>query len=202
MEEEVDLCGATETRNNKERDKMLISGMEDSFHCITKIRKNRKAGDHGSGGLAIVVRKGRGIPKLAKAKGSDEILWIEMEGMGQKIFVAVVYLVPNKSSRYKYNGDTRRELEEDILRFKKDGMVVVLGDLNSRIADNQPSDGVVKNNTRENKDKKLNDNDKAWIRRMRNTDMVTLTDLFGAHASTNRVTVSRTTSVLIEETKT
>ena len=175
----MDLCGATDTRNNNERYKMLISGMEDSFHCITKIRKNRKAGDHGSGGLAIVVRKGRGIPKLAKAKGSDEILWIEMEGMGQKIFVAVVYLVPNKSSRYKYNGDTRRELEEDILRFKKDGLVVVLGDLNSRIADSQPSDGVVKNNTRENKDKKLNDNGKAWIRLTRNTDMVTLTGLFG-----------------------
>ena len=175
----MDLCGATETRNNEKKGRMLISGMEDSFHCITKIRKKRKAGDYGSGGLAIVVRKGRGIPKLAKSTGSDEILWIELEGMGQKIFVAVVYLVPHKSSRYKFNGAVRRELEEDILRFKKDGMVVVMGDLNSRIADCQPKEGVVHSNTRVNKDKKMNDNGKAWIRLTRNTDMVTLTGLFG-----------------------
>ena len=99
----MDLCGATETHNNEKSDGMLISGMEDKFHCITKIRKNRKAGVYGSGGIAIVVRKGRGTPKLAKSKGSDEILWIEMVGMGQKIFVAVVYLVPHKSARYKFN---------------------------------------------------------------------------------------------------
>ena len=126
-----------------------------------------------------MVRKGRGVPKLAKCKGSDEILWVEMEGLGQTIFVAVVYLVPTKSSRYKLNAETRRELEEDILKFKKEGMVVVMGDLNSRITDSQPSEGVVRSNTRENKDKKLNDNGRAWICLTRNTDMVTLTGLYG-----------------------
>ena len=175
----MDLCGATETRNNEMKDRMLHSVLEDDYHCVSKIRKKRKARDYGSGGLAIVVRKGRGIPKLAKEQGSDEILWVELEGMGQTIFVAVVYLVPSKSSRYKFNDEVRRELEVDILRFRKEGLVVVMGDLNSKIADSQPSEGVVKSNTRENKDKKMNDNGKAWIRLTRNTDMITLTGLFG-----------------------
>ena len=158
---------------------MVHSILKDNFHCITKIRKKRKDGDFGSGGLAIVVRKGKGIPKLAKDKGSEEILWIEMMGMDRRIFVAVVYLVPRKSSRYKNNPAVRQELEEDIIRFKKEGMVVILGDLNSRIADSLPSEGVTKNKTRENKDKVVNDNGRAWIRLTRSTGMVTLTGLFG-----------------------
>ena len=104
----MDLCGATETRNNEMKDRMLYSVLEDDYHCVSKIRKKRKARDYGSGGLAIVVRNGRGIPKLAKEQGSDEILCVELEWMSQTIFVAVVYLVHSKSSRYKFNDEVRR----------------------------------------------------------------------------------------------
>ena len=70
----MDLCGATETRSNEKKDTMVHSILKDRFHCITKIRKKRKDRDFGSGGLAIVVRKGKGTSKLVKDKGSDEIL--------------------------------------------------------------------------------------------------------------------------------
>ena len=36
---------------------MMKDILTDKFNCITKIRKNRKRRDYGSGGLAIVVRK-------------------------------------------------------------------------------------------------------------------------------------------------
>ena len=173
------MCGATETRMDALREKQFHDLMQDDFHCITKIRKKRKSRDYGSGGLALIVRKGKGVPKLAKNKGSDEILWVEMEKMDRKIFVAVVYLVPSKSSRYKNNGAVRRELEEDIVRFRNEGMVIVLGDLNSRIGESNPAEGVRRSNMRQNKDKKMNDNGREWIKLISNTDMVTLTGLFG-----------------------
>ena len=108
--------------------------------------------DHGSGGLEVVVRKGRGVPKLAKAKGSDEILWVKMEEMGKIIFVGVVYLVPSKSTRYHLNGSVRRELTMDILRFSSEGLVIVMGDLNSRIADYLPAYGGMGHKVRVSKD--------------------------------------------------
>ena len=179
MDEDVDICGATETHGNEKNDRMLHSVMDDDYHCITKIRKNRKARDYGSGGLAIVVRKGRGVPKLAKAKGSDEILWVEMKEMGRKLFVAVVYLVPSKSTRYHLNGATRSELTSDIMKFASKGLVNVMGDMNSRIADSLPVKGVGGHTMRENKDKAVNNNGKEWIRLTRTTKMVTLTGLYG-----------------------
>ena len=84
------------------------------------------------------MRRGVGVPNLAKEKGSDEILWVEVGGIGRTIHVAVVYLVPMKSSRYGDNREVRRELEEDIIEFKEKGMVVVIGDVNSRIGECRP----------------------------------------------------------------
>ena len=179
MDADVDMCGVTETHGNEKKDRMMHSVMGDDYHCITKIRKNRKARDHGSGGLAIVVRKGRGIPKIAKAKGSDEILWVEMKEIGRKIFVAVVYIVPSKSTRYHQNGAIRRELTADIMRFTAEGIVIVMGDLNSRIAGSLPMEGGGRHRMRENKDKIVNNNGKEWTLLTRTTKMVTLTGLYG-----------------------
>ena len=178
-EEDVDICGATETRMNVDREKKFHAVFKDDFHCVTKIRKNRKKNDFGSGGLALLVRKGSGTPRLAKESGSDEILWVEMEGLSQKVYIAVVYLVPVKSTRYKFNGAVRRELEVDIIKFRNRGTVVIMGDLNSRIGMANPREGVWRNNYRGNRDKKTNDNGREWIKLTSNTDMVTLTGLYG-----------------------
>ena len=112
--------------------------MGEEYQCITRNRRNRKRRDTGSGGLAVIVRNGWGKIKIAKEKGSDEILWVEIEWLGKRIFIAVVYLVPVKSTRFSDNPDIRRELEEDIGRFRNLGMIVVMGDLNSRIDDMVP----------------------------------------------------------------
>ena len=108
--------------------------------------------------MAILVRKGRGRPKLARYKGSDEIVWAEIEGLGRTIHVAAVYIVPIKSTRYKHNVMVRRELEEDIVKFSRQGMVIVMGDLNSRIGDHTEEHGVPSDKKRENIDKIVNEN--------------------------------------------
>ena len=179
MEEKVDLCGATETHMDEKREEEIGSVFENDYHCITKRRRRRKKGDYGSGGLAVLVRRGAGVPKLAKEKGSDEILWVEIEGLERTIYVAVVYLVPRKSARYGGNEEVRRELEGDIVEFRGRGMVVVIGDVNSRIGEYRPLEGAVKSNVRRSRDKKMNENGREWIQMMRRTGMVILTGLYG-----------------------
>ena len=66
-----------------------------------------------------------------KSGGSDEILWGEVGGLERKLIIAAVYLVPIKSTRYKNNGEVRRELETDIMKYKQEGNVMVMRDLNS-----------------------------------------------------------------------
>merc|ERR1712083_709391 len=97
------------------------------------------------------------------------ILWVEVEGTGRKMFVAVVYIVPTKSTRYVKNTELRRELEEDIMRYKQEGMVMVMGDLNSRIGEIEYY--------RRNKDSEVNENGREWMALTRATGMIILSGL-------------------------
>ena len=73
-EEKIDICGATETHMDATREKEIEAVFENDYHCIMKRRRKRKRGDYGSGGLAVFVRREVGVPKVAKEKGSEEIL--------------------------------------------------------------------------------------------------------------------------------
>ena len=129
--------------------------------------------------MAVFVRRWVRIPKVAKEKGSEEILWVELEGTVTKIYVAVVYFVQKESTRYEANADVRMELEEDIIEFRSRGMVVLIGDVNSRIGECMPQEGVREGKKRKNKDKKINENGREWIQMMRRTGMLMLTGLYG-----------------------
>ena len=59
----------------------------------------------------------------------------EVGGLERKLIIAAVYLVPIKSTRYKNNREVRRELETYIMKYKQEGTVMVMGDLNSRIGE-------------------------------------------------------------------
>ena len=65
IEEKVDICCVTETHTDERRAEMMKDILADKFHCITKIRKNSKRRDYGSGGLAIIVVK-RGCDLIKK----------------------------------------------------------------------------------------------------------------------------------------
>ena len=50
VEEKVDICCITETHLDEKRERLLISIFEDKFECISRVRKERKRVDYGSGG--------------------------------------------------------------------------------------------------------------------------------------------------------
>ena len=95
VEEKIDICCATETHMDEEREKLLIDIFEEKFECRSKIRKERKKGDYGSGVLAILMRKDKGKINLVKRKGNEGIIWVEVEGTGRNVHLAVILGVPN-----------------------------------------------------------------------------------------------------------
>ena len=92
-----------------------------------------KHGDKGSGGVAILVRKGLGTVEEVKTKGIEGLLWAKIKCEGRTLIVAAVYLVPIGSRYYEKNYNIREQLEKDIGMFKQQGIVIVVGDMNSRI---------------------------------------------------------------------
>ena len=121
-----------ETHLNKKREKMFREVFVDQFHIITKNRE-MKDRDPGSGGVMVLVRKGIGNVTEIKRKRTAGLLWVQICCEGRIFIIAVVYMVPSGSVYYGLNEKIREELEQDLGEYKEKGIVIIIGDFNSRI---------------------------------------------------------------------
>ena len=60
-------------------------------------------------------------------------MWTEIICGGRNMYIATVYMVPIGSPYYEQNEKIRQELEIDTREFKEQGVVIILGEFNSRI---------------------------------------------------------------------
>ncbi len=131
---EVDVCVVTETwfREGLGDNVMERSLEGSSFQWFGRDRKDQKSW-FGDGGVGFIVRKDIGNCKIVKVSRDHDTLWMELRRGAQLLYIAGVYICPEGSTR---DNDFRRqlmELEVDIMEFRKKGLVVCMGDFNSRI---------------------------------------------------------------------
>ena len=69
--------------------------------------------------------------RIPRGSRNENLLWTELGGR-EKLYVAVVYLVPKDSDGR--NSMTLRELQEDLVHWRSKGKVVV-GDFNARVGE-------------------------------------------------------------------
>ena len=110
-------------------------------------------------------------------KKQDCLLWIEISCGHRKIYIATVYMVPVGSSYYEDNDKIRNELEKDIVAYKEQGMVIVIGDFNSRIGKLMSITADDKTYHRENVDEKENQNGRELIKLMNGLGMLILSGI-------------------------
>ena len=84
-----------------------------------------------------MIRKNLGKVKLIKVSTRFDILWVNLVCGLDSFFISVVYFPPNESNWDNFD-DNICELEKDIMTFRNEGKVIVMGDFNSRIS-NRPS---------------------------------------------------------------
>ncbi len=99
---------------------------------VWRERKNQR-GKGGEGGVGFLFRKNIGQVQVEKVSILFDILWIRIELGGERVFMAVAYMSPVTTTRNTDAAEFLMELENDILSFREQGKVVVMGDLNSRI---------------------------------------------------------------------
>ena len=80
-----------------------------------------------------MFRKSIGQVQVEKVSILFDILWIRIELGGERVFMAVAYMSPVTTTRDTDAAEFLMELENDILSFREQGKVVVMGDLNSRV---------------------------------------------------------------------
>ena len=127
----ADVLGLTETKveSTEEeemiRDKLNVLGYE----CCMSICQRRW-----SGGVAVLVKKGVTWSVMKKGVHGN-LLWIETKKMitNKSVFVAVVYLPPRQSPFEEDVDGIRDQLMTDVMKYRKNGEIIVLGDMNSRV---------------------------------------------------------------------
>ena len=124
-----------------------------------------------------MINKKVGQIKLIEGKRHDGVLWIEINCGGRKIFLATVYMVPVGSPYYEENKLIRLDLEKDITEFKKQGIVIITGDFNSRISNLMSITSKDKAYKRNNVDKGENQNGKKLIELMNGLGMIILSGI-------------------------
>ena len=78
----------------------------------------------------MLIRRRHCTAKVAKTSVSEDLLWVELHLLGQRIFCAVVYIRPK---------DTEGRREQLLMELQRDGVfdrratVMLMGDFNARV---------------------------------------------------------------------
>ena len=179
LEKEIDICCVTESRLDSARDKIFEEMFGDVYNCFIRSRTHMKRLDPGSGGVAILVKKGIGKATLTKIGKCQDLVWVEVEGEDMTLYVASAYMVHAGSNWQANNLVLRNELEEDMMTYKNQGLVVVMGDFNGRISETISTGYMTHRKLRKNCDKEQNANGRELIALMGDCDMTITTGLFG-----------------------
>ena len=101
------------------------------FKCFP-IMRLMKRGDHGSGGVLIMVEEKMKCRLIRKSRFED-LIWVCIEWESEKLFVGEAYLVPPSSSRARKADELVEEIGRDVARFCLEGETLLAGDWNCKI---------------------------------------------------------------------
>ena len=146
------------------------------FH-ITRLMKR---GDHGSGGVTIMVDESLKCREVRRSKNED-LLWICIECETEKWFVGGVYLVPPSASRRRKADELVEEVGRDVARFCLEGQVILAGDWNCKIG-HLESVGQGDVFERKSVSEKVDSRGKRIIELLNMSDMVVLNGVQGTRA--------------------
>lgn len=125
----LDVCGVTETWIREGRGEDIFQ--DQKFEWMGRERKGQRSYS-GDGGVGMLVAKKLGKARVVKRSKNFDCLWVRLD-VGGKLFIAIVYAPPARSSTGLRLEDLLLELESDIMGYRGQGNVIVMGDFNCRV---------------------------------------------------------------------
>ena len=117
--------------------------------------------------------------RVVKESRAEGLMWVEVEDGEGKIFVAVVYRAPGSfPSVREANQEVMDELSEDIIFFREQGRICVVGDFNCRIGEEESrierGEESEKIFWRRSEDKKVSHGGRELVRFMNDHNLIIL----------------------------
>lgn len=131
----LDVCVVCETWfDSGTSDSIVLKTFGPDFIWFGKERVNQKGG-----GIGFLARKNLGSFLCIKGDDHSGVVWIKLTiPSGDKYFFGAVYIPPIGSISEERFKEILTHLEADMIKFRQEGKVIVLGDFNARIF-NAPS---------------------------------------------------------------
>ena len=119
----LDICAVTESRLKDSNTVMEKELVDTNWQWFGRDRIGKRGG-----GIGFLVSK-RLKAKILSMRNCESILWIQIGGESMWC-IAVVYLLPKDSEGN--NRDILGKLQQDIIRYRMVGKVLILGDFYCR----------------------------------------------------------------------
>jgi hypothetical protein len=127
------------TKKDRQDERKRVRGLwGKDWTYYEEIRWDQKTTGGGSGGVGLLVRKDIGKVTRESRCCGEGVVSVRIERGGEVLFVIMVYLVPSGSKWYSRNAGIRERVASAVAEFKKEGTVVMIGDLNAHMEDIQP----------------------------------------------------------------
>ena len=108
-----------------------------NFNVFQKCRKKKRRSRRYSGGIIVLFKSEyrKAISEVPNITSSENRLWFKLDagffGFKKDLFVCACYIPPINSS---YNNDDFLEIENEISSLSDKGNILIIGDLNARVA--------------------------------------------------------------------
>ena len=160
--EKADVIGLMETWIEKEN-KVVEKWLDKNFKIEISYAKREKKRGRASGGMIIGVRK----EINAKIKWiTGEVAKVSIDGKNKKTEIYVVYMGKERDENKKC---IEEEIEKEI-----DARIIVVGDFNARIGDEQGATVIGENDKRNSKDKEINNDGKKLVKWMEENGLIVM----------------------------
>jgi hypothetical protein len=127
------------TRKDREDERERVKGLwGEGWEYFEEIRWDQKTTGGGSGGVGLLVRRGIGKVIRETRCCGEGVVCVRIERGGEVLFVIMVYLVPKGSRWFNRNQSIRDRVAQAVAVLKKEGMVMMIGDLNAHTECVQP----------------------------------------------------------------
>ncbi len=118
----VDVCVVSESRFIEGRGEELMQEIfREEYEWYGRDRRGQRS-KGGEGGVGILMRKGIGEANVIKISDNYDLIWLKIEIKQEILAIGGVYLSPEYSNRVGSLEELLEELEDDISRFRTEGI--------------------------------------------------------------------------------
>ena len=135
--ESNDILSISETWMNQTESEIVSRNFSSTHKVVYSCRKQNKKAKRDSGGILVFVKNTLSQYIEVVDKNDEDLLWLKFHKQSgnnsSHLYFCCTYISPKSSGRFQLDDVSKLDkLHHDVMKFKRKGRVMILGDINCR----------------------------------------------------------------------